>query len=199
MTAPLMILLPILVDRHLELPPDWYGYLMGAMAAGNLIGMVATGALKIDGRRRLIWGLTALYAMALTTLTLGITESTTILLATHVVSGFFMGGMMVMFPTLMQATTPDELRGRVLSVMMTVMNGTAPISMGLAGIIADLANQDVPLIFVTIAGLIVVLVTIVATSRPFREFMSTRLEGRPIAGAGDPESGARPASDASTD
>ncbi len=199
-SAPLMILLPILVDRHLELPPDWYGYLMGALAAGNLFGMAVVGALRIDGKRRLTWGLAALYTMSLTTLALGITESTTVLLAIHVVSGFFMGGINVLFPTLLQATTPDELRGRVMSVMMTVMNGTAPISMGLAGVIADLANQNVPLIFVTIAGIVAVLVTGLAVNGPFREFMSTRLEGMTVASA--PDAGSprfRPANDVSKD
>ena len=175
-TAPLMILMPILIDRHLGLPPDWYGYLMASMAVGNLIGMACVGAMRVDGSRRIVWGITALYAMSGTTLLLGITESTAVLLAAHVLSGFFMGGMMVMFPTLMQATTPDELRGRVMSVMMTLMMGSTPIAMGLAGVIADWVGQDVPVIFVATAGIIVVLVSIMALNRPFREFLGTELQ-----------------------
>jgi len=59
-----------------------------------------------------------------------------------------MGMMMVAFTTLMQATTPDRLRGRAMSVLMTLIMGTVPIAMGLAGVLADAVDQNVPLLFI---------------------------------------------------
>ena len=180
-TAPLMILMPILLDQHRNLPPDWYGYLMASMAVGNLLGMVFAGAIRIDGNFRFVWAVTSLYAMAGSTLVMGLAESPYSLIAANVVSGFFMGGMMVTFTTLMQATTPDELRGRVSSVMMTVMMGTMPLAMGLAGVLADAVDQNVPLIFVAASGATAFLVSVLAMNRPFRQFLGTKLLefGRP--------------------
>ena len=82
------------------------------------------------------------------TLVLGVATNPLFFLAANVVSGMFNGVMMITFPTLMQATTPDALRGRVSSVMMTVMGGTMPLAMGLAGIAADAVDQNVPVLFI---------------------------------------------------
>ena len=97
---------------------------MAAMAAGNVAGMAFAGLVRIDGPARLVCGLSALFTMAAATFLMGVAESPYILLAANAVNGVFMGIMTVAFTTLMQATTPDELRGRVMSVMMTVIGGT---------------------------------------------------------------------------
>ena len=174
-TAPMAVLLPILLDQHRGLPPDWYGYLMGAMAAGNVTGMIVAGTVRIDGPARTAAMLAALYSMAVCTFVIGVAESPYTLLVAHAVDGVFMGVMMVAFTTLMQATTPDELRGRVMSVMMTLIMGTMPIAMGLAGVLADAVDQNVPLLFVgggIAAGCIV---TVMGRGRAFRDFLGTRL------------------------
>ena len=174
-TAPMAVLLPILLDQHRGLPPDWYGYLMGSMAAGNVAGMVVSGVVRIDGRARTVAMLAALYSMAVCTFLIGVAESPYVLLVAHAIDGVFMGVMMVAFTTLMQATTPDRLRGRVMSVMMTLIMGTMPIAMGLAGVLADAVDQNVPVLFIgggIAAGCIV---TVMGSGRAFREFLGTRL------------------------
>ncbi len=178
-TAPMAVLLPILLDQHRGLPPDWYGYLMGALATGNVTGMVVSGVVRIDGRARTVAMLAALYSMAACTFVIGVAESPHTLLVAHAVDGVFMGVMMVSFTTLMQATTPDELRGRVMSVLMTLIMGTMPIAMGLAGVLADAVDQNVPLLFIgggIAAGCIV---TAMGSGRAFREFLGTRLYPAP--------------------
>ena len=174
-TAPMAVLLPILLDQHRGLPPDWYGYLMGAMATGNVTGMVVAGVVRIDGPARTVTMLAALYSMAVCTFVIGVAESPYTLLVAHAVDGVFMGMMMVAFTTLMQATTPDRLRGRAMSVLMTLIMGTVPIAMGLAGVLADAVDQNVPLLFIgggVVAGCIV---TAMGSGRAFREFLGTRL------------------------
>ena len=174
-TAPLSILMPILLDQHRNLPPDWFGYLMAAMAVGNLFGLALAGSIKIDGSSRAIWILISLYAMATTTFLMGTAEKSYILLIANAVSGFFMGGTTVLFTTLMQATTPDGLRGRVASVMSTVIGGTTPIAMGLSGVLADAVDQDVPFLFQSASVFCFIFVSMLIANRPFREFLSTQL------------------------
>ena len=176
-SAPTGVLLPILLDQHRGLAPDWFGYLMAAMAAGNVAGMAFAGVVRIDGPARLAYGLTALFTMAAATFLIGVAESPYLLLAANAVNGVFMGIMTVAFTTLMQATTPDELRGRVMSVMMTVIGGTVPLAMGLAGVLADAVDQNVPLLFMAAGALTACVATVVGCNRPFREFIGTRLLG----------------------
>ena len=174
-TAPLVVLLPILLDQHRGLTPDWYGYLMAAMAAGTVAGMLFAGTVRIDGRTRLFWGIATLFCMSGATFVLGVATAPGFFLAANAVSGFGNGVMMVTFTTLLQETTPDALRGRVSSVMMTVMGGIAPLAMGLAGVLADAVDQNVPLLFAS-AGIATALVaTTMACNRHFRAFLGTRV------------------------
>ena len=174
-TAPLAVLLPILLDVHRGLASDWYGYLMAAMAAGNLVGMALAGAMRIDGPSRFVFGIATLVGVGASTLVLGVATNPVFFLAANAVSGVFNGVMMITFPTLMQATTPDALRGRVMSVMMTVMGGAMPLAMGLAGIAADAVDQNVPLLFIGAAVATAVVAIVMACNRSFREFLSTRI------------------------
>ena len=174
-TAPLAVLLPILLDVHRGLAADWYGYLMAAMAVGNLGGMALAGALRIDGRSRFVFGVATLFGVGVSTLVLGVATNPVFFLAANALAGIFNGVMMVTFPTLMQATTPDALRGRVSSVMMTVMGGAMPLAMGLAGVAADAVDQNVPLLFIVAAAATAAVATVMACNRSFRAFMSTRL------------------------
>ncbi|TDJ29337.1 MAG: MFS transporter [Gammaproteobacteria bacterium] len=173
--APLGVLLPILLDKWLLLPPDWFGYLMAAMGVGSLFGMMFAGMVRIDGVGRFVCILSALYAMSLANLVFGFATNPFLLIAANMMSGFFMGILIVSFTTLMQATTPDELRGRVSSVMMTVMMGTVPLARGLAGVLADLVDQNIPLLFISAGTISGTLVTVIAFNKPFREFLATRL------------------------
>lgn len=174
-TAPLGVLMPILLKEWLQLPSDWFGYLMAAMGVGNVIGMSFAGMTNIDGRTRFLWAVASLYAMSLANFVFGLATNPYFLVGANFLSGIFLGVLMVSFTTLMQASTPDEIRGRVSSVMMTVIMGSVPIAMGFAGILADLVDQNIPLLFIAAGSLSFVLVTAMALNRPFREFLGTKL------------------------
>jgi MFS transporter, DHA3 family, macrolide efflux protein len=177
-TAPLGVLMPILLSKWLHLPADWFGYLMAAMGVGNLVGMTVAGMWQIDGRLRFFSTLAALFTLAGTNLVFGLVSDPLILVGTNFFAGIFLGIMMVTFTTLMQATTPDEIRGRVSSVMMTVMMGSVPLAMGLAGVLADLVDQNIPLLFICSGVLSGVVVTGMALNKPFIAYMSTQLQVR---------------------
>lgn len=174
-TAPLGVLMPILLKKWLLLPADWFGYLMAAMGVGNVLGMAFAGIADIDGVKRFVWAIASLYAMSIANFVFGYVTDPYILVGVNLLSGVFLGVMMVSFTTLMQATTPDEIRGRVSSVMMTVIMGSVPLAMGLAGVLADLVDQNIPLLFIGAGGLSAILVTCMALNRDFRAFLSMRL------------------------
>lgn len=174
-TAPLGVLMPILLDKWLQLPSDWFGYLMAAMGVGNLIGMTLAGILAINGMTRFVIAMLALYAMAGVNLVFGLVTEPLLLVAANFAGGILLGIMMVAFTTLMQFTTPDELRGRVSSVMMAVIGGSVPIAMGMAGVLADLVDQNIPLLFIGAGILAAVVVTGMVMNAPFRAFLSTEI------------------------
>lgn len=177
-TAPLGVLMPILLDKWLQLPSDWFGYFMAAMGLGNLVGMACAGMLHIDGKKRFLLSMLALYAMSGVNLVFGLVDDPLVLVAANFTAGIFLGVMMVTFTTLMQFSTPDELRGRVSSVMMTVMMGSVPLAMGMADVLADAVDQNIPLLFICAGVLAAVVVTSMALNKPFRDFLSTPIPRR---------------------
>jgi MFS family permease len=73
--------------------------------------------------------------------------------------------------TMLQTSIPGKIRGRIFGLLMTLTSGLTPISMGLSGIIADVLNQDIPLIY-AICGIITVLLSISTSfSKNFRSFL----------------------------
>ena len=149
---------------------------MPAMGAGNLIGMMLAGILAINGVTRFVIAMLALYAMAGVNLVFGLATEPLVLLAANFAGGILLGIMMVAFTTLMQFTTPDELRGRVSSVMLAVIGGSVPTAMGMAGVLADVVDQNIPLLFIAAGLLAAVVVTGMVLNRPFRAFLSTKLQ-----------------------
>jgi MFS family permease len=132
--------IPILAKNELDAGPGGYGLLMAGMGLGALIGALALAFLvKGPDPKR----------MVLTGIGLGAGEIVLALYAWNqgsliaaflmiMVLGFAMTSTMAMANTVVQADTPAELRGRVMSVYMTVLAGTAPFGAILAGAVADL-------------------------------------------------------------
>ena len=73
---------------------------------------------------------------------------------------------------LIQQTTPDWIRGRVFAVLTTIAGALTPVAMGLTGVIADLLNQNIPLVLIGGGALSAVSCIILAFSRAFREYLA---------------------------
>lgn len=96
--------------------------------------------------------------------------SLVIVLASGMLNGFFNINVI----TILQVTTPSELRGRVFGLLSTFAMGLAPIGLGLSGIVADLTNQNIPLIFITCGGILAALSILASISREFRNFLEEK-------------------------
>jgi MFS transporter, DHA3 family, macrolide efflux protein len=75
--------------------------------------------------------------------------------------------------TVIQGTTPSEIRGRVVGILGTLVLGLMPVAQGLSGFLIDALDQQVAVIYAAV-GLVSMLLTGLAWStREFREFLST--------------------------
>ncbi len=170
---PFMVLFPFYVEDVLNQTVDWYGFLLAAAGFGSLLGYAVAGAIKISGKMR-----TALLITCLVLLSLGwgILGFITIpLLALFIVcfSGILGGIFNINVITILQLEAPAEIRGRVFGLLNTLAMGLAPLSMGLAGIVADLFDHNIPLIFLACGVIMAVLSLAVAINRNFRAFLAS--------------------------
>jgi MFS family permease len=169
---PFFILLPFYVEDSLGLTPDWYGYLLAAFGAGGIIGYVVAGTAKLEGRVRSGALLACLVLLSVGMGTLGAAarpwHALALFLATGLAHGFFQVGII----TILQLSTPEELRGRVFGVLHTLVMGLAPISMGLTGVAADLLDQNARLMFMICGAVLLVAALAAAFDAPTRTFLA---------------------------
>ncbi len=91
-------------------------------------------------------------------------------------SGVFFSIYNVFVNTLIQQATPENLLGRVFGLLGTLSAGLMPIGMGLSGWLADLLDQNVPLMF-SGSGIILFTVSVLMILKPsYRAYLGQELK-----------------------
>jgi MFS family permease len=162
-------LLPLFARNTLGLGAEGYGALFATMGAGSLIGSLS---LAFAGSRRPLLGLMlgGGVGFVIFDLLLGVTRAPWAAYGLILLIGL---SSMVMVNTInvtVQNSVPNELRGRVMSLYVTVFAGSAPIGGFFAGTVAEL--WDAPAGFVLGAALSVLFIGLVAWQLVLRQPMT---------------------------
>jgi MFS family permease len=148
---PVFVLLPFFVRNRLNAGPEWYGFLLAAVSIGAILGFILAGVMKLQGAAR-SWVVMLTTLLAPVPFLVGFARSTTTALACAVFLGVMVGIINVNFATIIQETTPPELRGRVMGLLTTLAGSLTPISFALGGMVGDLTHKNVPLVYTTCAA-----------------------------------------------
>jgi MFS family permease len=155
------VTLPLVANFVLKTDAAGYGLISAAFGLGALIAAIGTAYnKKITIKQMLI-------AAALFSFMLGLVSLTThfwLSIILFIVVGASCITFSIMANTLMQLNTPDELRGRVISLYVLLVGGTTPIGGFLTGAVSD--RFGVPLALVMCA-VICMIGVIVATAYRF--------------------------------
>jgi MFS family permease len=126
---------PLIARDALGIGASGFGLLMSSLGAGSLAGALT---LAFAGRRpspRVMLGTALLFAgleIALGVAS-GLRHSPALAMALMAGIGFTMSTTMALANTIVQTNSPDQLRGRVMSIYVTVFMGSAPIGAALIG------------------------------------------------------------------
>lgn len=156
--SPYIILLPFYVEDFLGIGPEWYGYLMGGFGGGTALGYVLVSTLNFSGKLRSWIVAGSLVVFSLISAGYGFIRIPILALVLFVFGGVILGFFTIVFETSVQLKTESEMRGRVSGAINFASQGLIPLGMGLFGIIADLVNQNIPLIFL-VCGIALFMVT----------------------------------------
>jgi DHA3 family macrolide efflux protein-like MFS transporter len=170
--VPGMVLTPFFVEDYLMATSDWYGFITGGIGLGSIIGFGIAGGVKASGPVRSKMNVTAIVLFNLFLTLFGFIRAKELAVANMFMGGMMMGFFQVNVLTILQQTTPDWIRGRVFAVLTTITGALAPIAMGLTGVIADVLNQNVPLVLIAGGVLSFFSCVILTFSRAFREYMA---------------------------
>lgn len=170
--APIIGLLTFYVEDHLKLTPDWFGYFLTIYGIGNIVGFAGAGTINLSGSSRSRAMISFLIVEAVFYGLLGIVAVKLGVAALAFGAGVTSGFVGVHVTTILQVTTPGEIRGRVFGLLATVSACITPLGMGLAGVVASLTGKNIALIYI-ICGLCILFLTLLAaSSRPLRDFLA---------------------------
>ena len=148
--------LPYIINNLLNLSSNQYGIIQGAFPVGMILGAVAVGKIieKIDYMKLLIFSsITLSVAIALLGLPLVLADASSLAYMIYYISIMVIFGIAISFIDvpilwLMQKSIPDNLRGKVLSISMSIVKLIAPLGLVISGMIIN----SVPVYIMTFSG-----------------------------------------------
>jgi MFS family permease len=133
-SGPLLVGVPVLANTRFPEGAMAFGMIMSAYAAGNLVGILAAGALpKPDAAkmRLFIVGLFAAFGLVLASF--GWLDNTWLAAGLMLLAGMGNGYLAITMITALQRRTPVAMLGRLMSLVMVASYGLLPLSQALAG------------------------------------------------------------------
>ncbi|HOP07099.1 MAG TPA: MFS transporter [candidate division Zixibacteria bacterium] len=170
--VPIIVLMPFYVEDTLGSTTDWFGFMMAALGGGAMVGYLAAGTLKPSPGTRMWLLLIGLTLNCLAFGALGLLTSSIQAVALMFLIGLLNGYVNIFLSTIMQLTTPTEIRGRVFALLGTVSSGLTPIAMALTGVVADMTGQNIRGIYITCGVCAALMAIILALDQHFRKYLS---------------------------
>ena len=155
-TGPLSVGLPFMAEHTLGGGSATFGVLLSGFGAGALLGAVTAGSIRRVPRLGTTVLLIAI-GLGIGLGLLGAAPNVIVAFGLLAAMGMGAGFLNVHVISWLQARTPEDKRGRVMSLVMIGSHGLAPVSYALAGLIVDVG--PVPLMF-AVAGAIVVVASL---------------------------------------
>ncbi len=164
--GPMMIGIPVLAKTTLPEGAAAYGIVMSAFGGGALVGIILSGVLprlKPARMGTILLIIQALMGVALALLPLSPVTAYAAVMA--LIMGAVNGYVNISFFTWLQKRIPENLMGRIMSVIMFASVGLTPVSTALAGVLID---WNLTAVFIG-GGVLMALVTLLSlTSRAVR-------------------------------
>jgi MFS family permease len=129
-------MLVVLSERHLELPPSGFAWLIGAIGFGALVGPFVPNALASDFRDRR-WLFVPYIIRGVGDILIAIFVPLPIALLILFIYGLNTSTGMVVFNSTIQTTIPDAVRGRVFTLLDITWNSMRLLSLGIGGVFVD--------------------------------------------------------------
>jgi MFS family permease len=161
--GPLLVGIPVLANQRLPEGALAFGLLLSAYSGGNLGGFLLAGTLpRPTGKVMRVFLIALLAIFGLVLGALGFIYSTWLDFGLLLLLGLGNGYISIILFTWMQARTPREMLGRMMSMLMLSNTGLVPISQAISGAVSKWSLTGV----FAAAGGLTLLVTLAAAGRP---------------------------------
>lgn len=162
------ILLKSLFAYTPELGIEKYGIAIGAICAGNILGMLFSSIVEIPCQKRLIFFIASAMVDSLFNAAFPFV-STYIGYVMLCSAGFANSIINMLILSSVQQCVPGNMRGKVFSLISMVSHGISPIAIASAGIVAQLLN--IKFLIFTCYLINILVFVFFAFRKPFRSFI----------------------------
>jgi DHA3 family macrolide efflux protein-like MFS transporter len=132
----IVLILP-LFQRTEALGPVRFGVVMAVFTGAMLLGMAFTAAVRIPDNRRYGVFISGMAVSSVAFALFPVWEIFPLMLAFAVVGGFSNAIVNVLIQSLIQLSTPQEMRGKVMGLLEALTGGLVPIGMALGGLLGE--------------------------------------------------------------
>jgi predicted MFS family arabinose efflux permease len=158
---PLFTMMPVVAKRIFDLGPRGLSLLQADYGVGSVMGallVASTGYAVKKGKIALLLQL----GFAMTLIAFGVSRNLGFSLVVAFLAGFCIVGVVSLYSSLVQLTTSDAMRGRVMSIFMLAFRGAMPLGNLLAGFIAQRYSITVAL---TVNGIVLAVIALIFIAR----------------------------------
>ena len=165
-----MLSLPFLIEDVMELKGSYYGYLLSMLTFSSIAGYFVFGSLRTTDKQNYLVICAIFIIEALLFLFLSFSTNAVFVFALFALLSSCMAVSRLINTSLKQKVIPDELRGRVFGTLDSINGALAPLSFALGGIIIDLLDKRISVLFFVIFAVHALLAAAFVLNRPVRRF-----------------------------
>jgi len=177
--APVAILLPFYVQDVMNVNAAWYGILLSFYGGGAMIGFILAGAVTLPAKMRGKLTIAAILLQAALYGSLGLAPNVWVASTLMVFHGMMNGFIQVHITSIIQVSTPSDIRGRVFGLLAAMAGALAPLAMGISGVVIDLLDQNIRLIFVGSGVIMFLLSLVMLFSASTRQLLAFDYKAKP--------------------
>lgn len=175
-STPIILLLPFYLKVVLQISESYLGLLFSLNALGILIGSILASVIKSKIKNKANMIIIFMILNAVNPIFLGFMNNVIFASILLFLGGIWGGYIQVKIRTILQLQTESNIRGRVFGVVGTLAGVLTPLAMALSGILADLTNKNIPLIYGA-SGIIMFFITIVIWfNSDIRDFLNVNTD-----------------------
>jgi Na+/melibiose symporter-like transporter len=165
-----MLALPFLIEDVMKLKGSYYGYLLSILTLSSIVAYFIFGSLRTTNRQNYLVICALFFIEAAAFLFISFTRNVILVFALFSLLSGCMAISRLINTSLKQKIIPEALRGRVFGTLDSINGALAPLSFAIGGIVIDLLNKNLFVLFFIIFGVYTVLAAVFVLSRSIRRF-----------------------------
>lgn len=165
-----MLALPFLIEDVMRLKGSYYGYLLSILTLSSIVAYFVFGSLRTTSKQNYVVICSLFFIEAAVFFLVSFARNVILVFLFFSLLSGCMAVSRLINTSLKQKIIPEKLRGRVFGTLDSINGALAPLSFAIGGVVIDLLNKNVFMLFFVIFVVYTVLAVVFVLNGPIRHF-----------------------------